>query len=201
MKKIAIIGLAGNPPTIGHVSMGEYLIKNNYCDEVWYMPSYEHMFAKKLVDSKHRLKMLETALRNNDKLKVFDFEIRNKSDGKMFNTVNKLYQEYSNKEYNFKIVIGLDNANIIDKWYRYKELKELINFIVIKRNGVDIKSTWFLKEPHTYIDNDFLKEEISSTMVRDLLTKKDTLKNKESLSRLLDNEVYKYIIKNNLYNK
>ena len=201
MNEIAIIGLAGNPPTTGHVSMGKYLIENNYCDEVWYMPSYDHMFGKNLVDSKHRLKMLEIALKDNGQLKVFDFEIKNKSDGKMFNTVNQLYKEYSNKEYNFKMVIGLDNANIISKWYKYEELKNLIGFIVIKRNGVEMKSEWFLKKPHTYIDNDFLKEEISSTIVRDLLTKKQTLRIKEKLNSLLNKEVYKYIIKNNLYNK
>ena len=85
----------------------------------------------------------------------------------------------------------MDNANTFDKWYKSEELKELINFIVVSRKGIDVESNWFLKIPHIYLDENIM--EISSTEIRNLL------KNNLDVSKYLDEKIIKYIKDNNLY--
>lgn len=182
--KIAILGTAANPLHNGHTQLAESLL--TIVDEVWIMPCYNHMYNKIMVNSTHRLNMCD--LISTDRIKIFDYEIKNKLSGKTYDLIKMLKNEY---EHEFFYVIGLDNANTFDKWYKSEELKELINFIVVSRKGIDVESNWFLKIPHIYLDENIM--EISSTEIRNLL------KNNLDVSKYLDEKIIKYIKDNNLY--
>lgn len=198
-KDIAIIGLAGNPPTQGHVSMGEFLLKKGYCDEVWYMPCYDHVAGKDLVSSRHRLKMLDLAIEHNPLLKISDLEIKYKLTGKTYYTVKKLENPELIDKYNFKFVIGQDNANSFHKWYKFNYLKEMVNFIVMNREGYTPEGSWYLKEPHIFIKQKFQTREISSTFVKELLSKNRNNEEEKTLKEIVNPKVLDYIIKNKLY--
>ena len=78
----------------------------------------------------------------------------------------------------------------IDKWKNYEEILSKYKIIVLNRDNINIDL--FIHKYSKY--NSIIKasislENISSTMLRNSLDKK-----------YLDNNVYKYIIENKLYN-
>jgi nicotinate-nucleotide adenylyltransferase len=198
-KNIAILGLAGNPPTQGHIGMGEFLLKEGVIDEVWFMPCYDHMSGKRLVEPQHRIEMLKIATQHNACLKVFDFEIKHQLGGETYHTVKKIEQDPLRESHRFFFVIGQDNANSFDKWYNFEYLQKMATFIVIKREGYEATGDWYLKEPHVFINKPFLNKPISSTLIRSLLTKARNPQEEQLLQEILNPKVLEYIQKHKLY--
>jgi hypothetical protein len=114
--------------------------------------------------------------------------------------VNSFLNYFSNSRVDFYMIIGIDNANEINKWLSYETLIERIPFIVVNRKGIkrDLNIDWYTKKPHRYFENDGIIES-SSTEARALLSKERY--NLKKINKLLDIDVYNYIIENNLYNK
>ena len=192
---IALLGGSFNPITKAHINIAKYVLNSSLnIDEVWLLPCYTSYHNKKLVDSVHRINMCNLAIENESqyKIKVCDFEIKNKIEGSTAIVLNELYKNY---EHNFKFIIGMDNANNIFQWSDYKTTLNLISFIVIDR--VEFKKPndeWYLYEPHNYIQVDDKKNNhVSSTLVRNLL------KDNKSTEQYLYNNVYQYIKKFNLF--
>lgn len=198
-KNIAVLGLAGNPPTLGHIGLGEFLLTQGVIDEVWYMPCFDHMAGKKLVSPEHRLSMLHLATEHNSSLKVFDFEIKHQLGGETYHTVKKLEQDEVREQHRFYFVIGQDNANNFDKWYNFEYLQRMATFIVVKRSGYEATGDWYLKEPHLFINKSFTDLNISSTLIRNLLSKKRNKEEEKLLSQIINPKVLEYIESHNLY--
>jgi nicotinate-nucleotide adenylyltransferase len=199
--KIAILGGAFNPVTEAHIQVAEFVLNSTKLfDEVWIMPCYSHIYGKDMVSPKHRINMCELAIAHNPKIKVFNYEIKNKFSGKTYDLFHKLLNDDMYKDnHEFYMIIGMDNANSITKWYNHKKLIKLLNFIVVPRKGIVRKNNinWYLKSPHIFLDFANQMIECSSTEVRKML------KNKEfsDLDKLgyLNKDVLKYIENNNLY--
>jgi len=190
MKKIALIGGSFNPPTKSHLQIVNICLK--YVDEVWFLPCYVTYYNKELISPKTRIKMLKLMLQNlnTTKIKICDFEIRNKLVDETYPNMLKFLQYYNENQFYF--VIGMDNANKIHTWGDYKNLINLLPFIIIPRKNYqkNNKIKWYLKKPHILINVQDI--EGSSTEVR-----QDIAKNIKS-KYLFDN-IYKYILNNKLY--
>ena len=104
------------------------------------------------------------------------------------------------EKYQFAMVIGLDNANSFDKWVNYEDLERLAQFVVIPRKGVqrDLNVDWYLKKPHIFLNMETDIIEISSTEIRGLFHLNSSQADSELL-KVLDKDVFNYIMKNNLY--
>lgn len=196
--KVAILGGAFNPITIGHIQTAQFVLNTSgEFDEVWLMPAYNHMAGKDMVSPEHRLKMCEIAAEIDGRIKVFDYEVKNQLAGETFNFFKRLKTDKDlNEKFNFSMIIGQDNANNFDKWVNYKELERMVRFVIVPRKGVepDINVNWYIKEPHIFLNNETEIMEISSTQVR------ESLKNKwPGVVEGLDYKVLKYIIYNKLY--
>lgn len=198
--KVAILGGAFNPIHNGHIQLAQFVLNSSgEFDEVWLMPAYQHMYNKEMVDAEHRLKMCEIAARVDNRIKIFDYEIRHKLKGETYYFFKKLKEEKQlNEKYNFSMIIGLDNANTFDKWVNFEELEKMAKFVVVPRKGIkrDPDVDWFLQRPHIFLNKEQNIDEISSTIVRISFSNNST-----EVKKLLDEDVYKYIIKNNLYPK
>jgi len=200
--KVAIIGGAFNPITVGHIQLAQFILNTSgEFDEVWLMPAYKHMYNKKMESASDRLAMCELAAQVDGRIKVFDYEIKNELAGETFNFFKRLKTEKDiNERYNFSMIIGLDNANTFDKWVNYEELERMVRFVVVPRKGIERNPDvdWYLKEPHIFLkyENDIV--EVSSTQVRSIL-ERDGVAKYTSLEGLLDPEVTKYIYNNKLY--
>jgi nicotinate-nucleotide adenylyltransferase len=189
--KIAILGGAFNPPTIGHKKISEVILSLSLVDEVWLMPCYGHQFKAGLEDSEHRHKMCK--FMESDKVTVFDFEIKNRLDGKLYNTVEFMLKDKKLSENEYFFITGLDNALTITSWYNYSKLLNSVKFIVVNRRGVELKSDnyWFQKNGNVFIKEHDIPE-ISSTIIRAELKS-------DCKPELILEDVYDYIKKNKLY--
>jgi len=197
--KVAILGLAADPPHKGHIQLAQFVLNSSgEFDEVWLLPAYNHMYNKEMVSSEHRLKMCEFAAKVDNRIKVFDYEIKNQLKGETFYFFKKLKEEKElTEKYQFAMIIGLDNANTFDKWVNYKELERLARFIVVPREGIirDLNVNWYLQEPHIFLNCENHIMEVSSTLIRKLLN----AGNSSEILNYLDKNVYDYIIEHKLY--
>jgi nicotinate-nucleotide adenylyltransferase len=207
--KVAILGGAFNPVTKGHIDLCKFVLDTSQVfDEVWLMPCYGHMYGKELVPAKHRLEMCKVAAKEDGRIKVFDYEIKNKLKGETYQTVKLLQEEiFAKDHYDFSWIIGQDNANTFNKWVNYELLEKLIRFVVVPRDGIkpDPKVKWYYREPHIYLTDEHNIGEVSSTRVRELLTlhynTADFGDARRDLKHYLADSVFDYIDKHNLYRK
>ena len=203
--KVAILGGAFDPPTLGHIEVAKFILNTSKAvEEVWLTPCFKHISNKKMVDAAFRSTMCDIACQVDPRIKICTYEIDSKFRGETYHMVkNLLEDDFYKGKVDFSLIIGMDNANSFDKWVNYKELERLIPFIVVPRIGVqpDPKVDWYLKAPHIYLNGENPPKDTSSTRVREILKKlkKYPAVMPKSLQGLLDPAVYRYIKQNNLY--
>ena len=196
--KIAILGGSFNPIHIAHIQLAQFVLNaSGEFDEVWLMPNFASLTGKELISAEHRLEMCRMAVKVDNRIKVFDYEIRNKLQGETYYFFKKLKEETElNEKYQFAMIIGLDNANSFDKWINYEELERMSRFIVVPRPGVTRNPDvdWYLQKPHIFLNKESSIMDVSSTLVRIAL-----INNSSDVMKYLDKDVHKYIIENKLY--
>ena len=194
---VAILGGAFDPPHNGHVQLAQFVLDNSgEIDEVWLMPPASHMYGKEMATAEDRLEMCRLAAAKDRRIKVFDYEVKNKLGGETYFFFKRLLNEGElNDKYDFSMIIGLDNANSFDKWVNYKELERMARFIVVPRKGVEKKPgvNWYMKQPHIFMDEANLME-VSSTQIRTMIKNDDP-----EITKFLDPKVYDYIKQHHLY--
>jgi nicotinate-nucleotide adenylyltransferase len=197
--KIAILGGAFNPVTLGHAQIARCVLDSvPGIDEVWLMPCYRHMYNKEMVAAGYRLAMCRIACAGMAAVRVSDYEIASRVETGTYYVMQKLLADPAcGKGREFSLIIGQDNANTFNKWIRHDLLEKLVSFIVIPRQGIsrDPDVTWYLKPPHFFLDRDKPVMEVSSTLVRSLLAENRT----EEALRYIHPDVLEYIKKNSLY--
>ena len=188
-KSVALLGSSCDPVTLAHADLLNFALEA--ADEAWIMPCYDHAFGKNLAAPDHRLAMCK--LIETDRIKAFDFEIRNKLGGQTYYTICRLLAESPAVKYSF--VIGMDVANTFPGWHHSDRLQQLIPFIVVPRHGVEPKKDvdWYTKWPHKVIDKGSQRN-TSSHEVRAMIQANDP-----KVSEHLHPTVLEYIQKHNLY--
>ena len=176
----------------------------------WVMPCFHHRFAKnsRLETPEHRWNMVEAAAESvNENWLMFEnlpskvcgreilipfrWQIQNQDDGSTFETIQCLRKEYPS--INFHIVIGMDNANLIEtKWDRGNLLIRENPFIVVKRDGEEETATWFHDPMHRVLP---FEHSGSSTAFRDAIEKKRFFDAKIKVS----SKVWDYVKEHKLY--
>ena len=191
--RIGILGGSFNPPHKMHLNMGLELLNKNYVDKIIYVPTgSKYKYKNNLVADHHRFKMLEIMIKDNDKLDVSDYELK---DEVVYtcDTLKYFQENYPNDEIYF--VCGADNLSYVKKKKNGIYLLENYKFLVIKRYTDDIEE--ILKRFSKYKDNiivsDVEPDSLSSTEIR------NKIKSGEGVFELLDKEVYEYILDNKLY--
>ena len=66
MSRIAVMGSAFNPPSLGHKDVVEQALKQ--CDQVWLVPAFRHAWGKKMAAY---LEKAKTALDKEDQYLIF----------------------------------------------------------------------------------------------------------------------------------
>lgn len=180
-----VYGGSFNPPTIAHKAIVEELIEKFNPKNLIIVPTGNSYDRKDLLDFKYRFDMLKIAFPN---CVISDIEINNQKYRGTLYTLDLLSKDYDDLYF----VMGADNLLQIKTWIRYEELFKKYNFIIMRRNDLDIDS--FIsnellkyKDHFQIIDVDY---KVSSTKIRE---------NLEDNKNMLQIEVYEYIKKNNLY--
>jgi len=189
--KIGIFGGSYNPPHDMHKNIALDLIEKGYLDKVIYVPTGDNYNKQGLVNFSDRYKMVELMISEYDNLFISD--IGNNDNYKYtYQTLDYFQKIYKNDTIYF--ICGTDNLNEFDTWREYKYILENYKLLVIKRNNDNIEN--ILNKYKEYIDKiiitDVIPNAISSTYIRNNV-------NNLSFKNCLDDNVYEYIIRNNLY--
>lgn len=186
--RIGIYGGSFNPPHKMHEFIGFQLLQRKYIDKIIYVPTGDKYNKNGLINSMHRLKMLEIMTKNYSMMSVSDFEVKSELMY-TYQTLDYFKNVYPNDEICF--VCGSDNLIDIKLWKKYKYILDNYKILVIKRNNDDIDN--ILKELNSnVIIIDINSENISSTEIRN-----DLKNGKENLNVTIN--VLKYIKVNGLY--
>ena len=189
---IGLLGGSFDPVHNGHLSIAESFLESDLLDELWVLltPDPPHKTDKPQADKQLRLKMLETAFKDIDNIKVSDIEKQLPKPSYTIQTLKFLKDKYPN--YTFYLCIGGDSLRDFKKWKDWRNILDHADLLVAQRpSAVISKIDKFLRNHIHFVDHEPI--EVSSTMIR------DTVANGGDISGLVPSSV-KYIIdKQQLY--
>lgn len=191
--RIGIFGGSFNPPHNMHLNIALELIKNKYLDKIIYVPTGDSYNKNGLIAFKDRFHMVNLMIQEFNNLSLSDIG-NNKNYGYTYQTLD--YFKNLNSKDDVYFICGTDNLNEFDTWKEYEYILKNYKLLVIRRNSDDIDE--ILKKYDKYKDNiiiaDVNSKVLSSTSIRENLKKNIKDDN-------LDEKVYSYIKKMNLYNR
>ena len=141
MKRIGIFGGSFNPIHLGHTALAAYICEQELVDEVWLMVSPQNPLKRDLtlLDENERLAMARLAVAPYPMLKACDFEFTLPRPSYTYHTLQALRQAYPDCE--FSLIIGEDNWQCFDRWYRGEDIARETPIIVYPRSSENSEST------------------------------------------------------------
>lgn len=131
--RVAVYGGSFNPPHVAHQMALAYVLATAHVDEVWMVPTFKHPFDKQLVAFSDRIKMCELAASPFKAVRVSRVEEELGGDSYTLRTMKALKERHP--DHRFSLVIGADLVAERERWHGWPELKELVPFIVVGRQG------------------------------------------------------------------
>lgn len=169
--KVAIYGGTFNPIHKGHTGIAKAVCKAGLVDEVWLMVSPLNPLKRDqqtdLLPTDVRLHMANLATAGIPRLKVSDFETRLPVPSYTYNTLQELQRAYPG--HTFSLLVGEDNWERFDHWFKAAEILTEHDIIVYGRNstsGIVVHHGDGTSE--TYAQP--LRYDISSTEIRKALS-------------------------------
>ncbi|MGM0556747.1 MAG: nicotinate (nicotinamide) nucleotide adenylyltransferase [Myxococcota bacterium] len=184
-RHIGLFGGSFNPPHVCHTLATHWVLQTHPVDEVWWVPTYQHAFSKRLVEFEHRRTMCEMALKDLDRVRISAIEKQLGGESRTIDTVRALQEQFS--DHRFSLIVGTDILEETHRWKDWDGLMELVDLIVIGRSG------------HTQDDDpesaEFRLPDISSTDTRKALEQGEY----EKLEFWLASDVIAYVAEYGLY--
>lgn len=201
MKRIGILGGTFNPIHKGHILLAQYVKSELELDRVILIPTYTppHKLSPDLADEEHRLNMCRLATIELEGFEVSDVEIKRKGKSYSYQTLSSLKELYPDDELVF--ITGADMFLTLDKWKNPDIIFRKASIAAIPRDNSDSEKlrayyreviskmgakVYILPQPVMQVSSSFVRENIKNSMI---------------IQKLLDKNVYDYIVKNNLYRK
>ena len=178
MIRTGLFGGSFNPIHNGHISLALQLKEQAGLDEVWLMVSPQNPLkqAGDLLDDEKRLQMARLAVEHVAGIVVSDYEMHLSKPSYTWNTLQALSKDYPDRQ--FVLMIGGDNWEHFDRWYRAEDIKANYEIVVYTRTPDD----------PGFID-------ISSTEIR------RRIREGRGIRRLVPKAVADYIKENRLYSE
>lgn len=186
-KQIGLLGGNFNPVHNAHLTIADQVRQQLGLDEVLLMPEYQppHVDKKTTISEKHRLKMLELAVRDIDGLGIETIELERKGISYTYDTMKLLTEKNPDVDYYF--IIGADMVAYLPKWHRISELIQMVQFVGVQRPKYKTGTSY----PVIWVDVPLL--DISSSLIR------RQLEEGKKPNFLLPQAVLDYIEKEGLY--
>ncbi len=136
---IAMFGGSFDPPHIAHEEIVKQVIKNMDIDRLFVVPTYLSPFKDKYhLEPHERFELLKELFSDEKKVIVSDFEINQNRAVPTIETAKYINEQY--KPQKIYLIIGSDNLESLHLWNSFEELQSLVNFIVISREGYEVKN-------------------------------------------------------------
>ena len=195
---IVVFGGSFNPPLNSHFSIAQQLINQfEEVENIVFIPVNKKYPKKGLIDNEHRYNMLKLVANKNDKFIISDMDFYGEKSLPTIETLEKMQKQYPEKEIWF--LTGSDNLKYLDTWDRAEDIVSKHKVIIMERESDQMDSIiennpLLLKYRENFIRiNQEIRSNYSSTYIR------NQIKNNKSVRYLLPDEVYEYIVENNLY--
>lgn len=197
MLTVAIYGGAFNPPTVtGHRHVvRELLGYNSGIDAIAVVPAFRHVFKPELEQTfetrlhmcRHTFTGLNVIISDAERRAI----VQDSCDGSTIQLIEFIKKEHPN--INFRVIVGVDNADTIDLWKEPSKLIAMVPFTVVARGGYTPQSDWYKKRPHRYVN--IPMQEISSSAIREAVVRGDW----DFLKTHIHADVIEMIKRENLY--
>ena len=193
--KLCVLQGTFNPIHNGHLLMANYA-KNNYdYDTILFIPAYKPPH-KEIDDdlANHRFQMVKLAVSGESYFGISNIEFQNERFSYTFFTIEELYKRYKIED-RIGFIIGYDAFREITEWFEADKLKNLVHFIVFKRDEELNQDRLALlrQKGYKFSISTMNPINISSTMVREKLTER------QPVGTMIPHAVLEYINKNGLY--
>jgi nicotinate-nucleotide adenylyltransferase len=139
---VAYFGGSFNPPHVAHTLVALYVLETAPVDELWFVPTYKHPFAKNkdLAPYEERVEMCELAaapLGARARVSRVEAEVfaQRGGDNRTLHTLEHL--AVTHPDHAFRLVVGADILHEAAKWHRWDDVCRRAPLIVIGRGGVD----------------------------------------------------------------
>ncbi len=186
-KSIVIYGGQFNPIHLAHMVVASEVNDVIKPDIFYFLPSYMSPLKvhDNYLDANHRVAMIHKVIKELGFGEVYLDEIERKGQSYTFDTVRSILEK--NPEAKIYLVIGTDQYNQLDKWYKIDELKALITFVIVNR-----------EKAQQNVDPGMIaitipRIDISSTLIR------DRIKSNRNIQVLVPPSVEEYIREEGLY--
>ncbi|MFC1564508.1 nicotinate (nicotinamide) nucleotide adenylyltransferase [candidate division KSB1 bacterium] len=193
--KTGLFGGTFNPIHIAHLVIAEWVRSELDLDRIYFMPTAQSPMKvsdPSTGDMEHRIRMVELAIKGNDKFRLSDYE---SEPGKVYysvDTVRRASEDLGLSKDRLFFIIGEDNFEIVPtKWKNPEKLASLCTIVVARRFGNRNKDNTASEFEHIFVDTPVI--DISSSMIR------ERIRSGLSIRYLLPPDVEQYIIDNNLY--
>ena len=162
METIALYGGSFDPPHIGHKAIVKALNKLDYIDEIVIMPTFLNPFkSSSHAPSELRFIWLKEIFKDFKNVRVDRYEVNQERQVATIESVKYLLKTYK-KVY---LVIGADNLKSLENWTNYKELKELVTFIVASRDNIIVDKKFINLNIDESISSSELRKNIDISML------------------------------------
>lgn len=187
-KRTVIFGGSFDPIHVGHVALAREVCLRGLADEVWFMvsPQNPHKQGRVMTDEAIRLRMVQLAIGDNPMFKACDFEFSLPRPSYTIKTLEALEQQYPDRE--FRLLIGADNWEKFDRWYKGDEILGRYGVIIYPRGGEDTPQL-----PANAVWMPASLYNVSSTEVREAVA------SGKSIAGLVPSGVERFIIEKGLY--
>lgn len=192
--KIGVFGGTFNPIHIGHAIIANYIAQNSDLDEIWLMVAPQNPLKDTDdhgASDADRISMVNLVTEKLDKVCTSDFEFSLPRPSYTYHTLQELSRLHPNDE--FILIIGGDNWADFAKWKNHKDIINEYKVMIYPRLGFDNEIAEKYRDKVQFVDAPII--ELSSTEIR------AALQQNQNMSFFLSDEVYQYILNNNLYTK
>jgi len=178
-----------NPIHIGHLILANHVLHQCGVEQVWFVVSPRNPLkeSKSLLREQDRLHLVRTAIDSEPRFKASSVEFSLPRPSYTIDTMTHLQEKYP--QHQFRIIMGGDSFQNLDKWKNYQQLLSQYSLIVYQRPGFEIKVPQGAQVEIT--DAPLL--DISSTYIRTLI------REKKSIRYLVTDEVKEEIERNRYY--
>ncbi len=202
--RIGLFGGTFNPVHNGHVQVIEEVRTKFDLDKIFIIPSAlpPHKETCKVAGAEDRMEMIRLVFLNDSGYTVSDVEIKRPGPSYTIDTVH-YYKSVLPEATQLFFILGLDAFLEIDTWKSYKDLFQILPFIVMSRPGMEysgdfldqkklesyiktkISNDYRFVKPQSYLEHNNRQTvyicnvtpvNISSTKIRELIRKKDEIK-------------------------
>lgn len=190
-QRIGVLGGSFDPPHLGHLGIAEFVASNRQLDKVLFVVAniqWQKAAEEEMLDSFHRLAMVELAVEEIDGFYASNIEIERGGDSVTVETLEALCK--ADPEARYELIIGADNASTMSTWRRSDELEQYAEIIVVGRPGFHFSDA---EKQFNFVTLDGPRLDVSSEAIR------SAVKSGDPIGHLVPNSVGDYIHQKGLY--